>query len=137
LPATPQELVEEYDFGDSQGLTDDIQNQLEGNVFMQNFYENTIIEPIIRPIQLGITLGKKFYFRKASRLFLDLEFSYQFNVTNNVKIKSESFIGQILVDNFISPILDEGSNDSFKGFNLPSLSFRLGYQLGEKIYRKP
>ena len=137
LPATPMELVEEYDFGDSQGFLDDIQSQLEGNSFAQNFYENTIIEPVILPIQLGITAGKKFYFKKASRLFLDVEFSYQFNINNNVKIKSESFIGQILVDNFITPILDEGSNDSFQGFNLPSLSFRMGYQLGEKIYRKP
>jgi hypothetical protein len=137
LPATPQELAEEYDFGDAQGFTDDIQSQLDDNAFLQNFYENTVIEPVIRPIQLGLTLGKKFYFKKASRLFLDVEFSYQFNISNNVKIKSESFIGQILLDNFIAPILDEGSNDSFQGFNLPSLSFRIGYQLGEKIYRKP
>ena len=136
LPATPQELVEEYDFGDSQGFTDDIQSQLEGNDFLQNFYENTVIEPVILPIQLGITLGKKFYFKKATRLFLDVEFSYQLNLSNNVNIKSESFIGQILVDSFISPILDEGSNDSFKGFNLPSVSVRIGYQLGEKIFRK-
>ncbi len=137
LPATPMELVEEYDFGDTQGYLDDIQSQVESNIILQDFYENAILEPIISPIQLGITLGKKFYFKKASRLFLDVEFSYQLNISNNVKIKSDSFIGQILVNNFITPILDEGSNDSFEGFNLPSLSFRLGYQLGEKIYRKP
>ena len=137
LPATPMELVEEYDFGDTQGFSDDIQNQLEVNGFLRDFYENAILEPIVYPIQLGITLGKKFYFKKATRLFLDIEFSYQFNVSNNVHVKSESLIGQILVNNIITPILDEGSADSFKGFNLPALSLRLGYQLGNKIYSKP
>lgn len=135
LPATPMELVEEYDFGDSQDFLADIQSQLEDNPFLQDFYENTLLEPIIAPIQLGITVGKKVHFKKASKLFLDVEFSYQLNLSNRVRIQSESFLGQILVNNFISPILDEGSKDSFQSFNLPSLSVRLGYQWGEKIYR--
>ncbi|MEM9723722.1 MAG: hypothetical protein AAGA10_30970, partial [Bacteroidota bacterium] len=130
------ELVEKYDFGDTQLFLEDIQSQLEANSILQNFYDNSILEPVISPIQLGITLGKKFYFKKASRLFLEVEISYQLNVSNTVKIHSDSFIGQILVDSFITPVLEEGSNDSFEGFNLPSLSFRLGYQLGKKTFRK-
>jgi len=135
LPATPMELVEEYDFGDTQGFLEDIQDQLEDSPFLQDFYENALLEPTIAPIQLGITVGKKFYFKKAPRLFWDIEFSYQLNISNRVRIKSESFVGQIIVDNFIVPILDEGSNDSFQGFNLPTLSVRLGHQLGKKVYK--
>ena len=135
LPATPKELVEEYDFGDTQGFLDDIQGQLEDSPFFQDFYENALLEPTIAPIQLGITVGKKFYFEKAPRLFLDVAFSYQLNISNRVRINSDSFIGQIIVDNFIAPILEEGSNDSFQAFNLPTLSVRLGCQLGEKVYR--
>ncbi|MEM6633579.1 MAG: hypothetical protein AAF694_28155 [Bacteroidota bacterium] len=53
LPATPMELVEKYDFGDTQLFLEDIQSQLEANSILQNFYDNSILEPVISPIQLG------------------------------------------------------------------------------------
>lgn len=134
LPTTAQELVEEYDFGDDLGLRNDVSDLLDGNDFLRSFYEETIIEPTIRLVQLGLTVGKRFHLKKAPRVGLYAEFSYQLNMASSIKLNSDSRVGQLLLDNFVSPILDEGTAASFGSFNLPTLTFRLSYQLGEKIY---
>ncbi len=136
LPATPQELVEQYDFGDTQGLGNDIQDQLDDNDFLQDFYENTEIIPTLRIVQVGFTVGKRFHFKRVPKLGLLAEFSYQVNLASSMKLNSKSSIGQIILDRFVSPILDEGTSESFGSFNLPTLTLRLNYQLGPKVYTK-
>lgn len=136
MRATPQELVEEYDFGDTQGLGEELQDALEGNEFLQYFYEDTQVKAVVNPVQLGITLGKRFQFKKNPRLSLSAELSYQLNLASRSKLESDDFLGQIILTNFVSPILDEGTEDSFGSFNLPSLSIRLNYMLGDYVYKK-
>lgn len=134
LPATPQELIENYDFGDSQGFSSNIEETLRDNSLASSFYENSIIRPTIRLMQLGFTIGKNFYFKKNERLSLGVELSYSVNIRQRVKVEADTRIEQLIVDQFISPILSEGTNVSFDNFNIPSLSLRLNYRLGDNIY---
>ncbi len=136
LTATPQELVEEYDIGDNLDLLDDVLEFVETNELAQAFYETVVVKPIIRPIQLGLTIGKTFHFSKVPRLSLNLELSYSRNVTTRTELTSDSFIGRIIIGSFVNPILDEGTEDSFDEFNLPTLSLGVNYQLGKKVYGK-
>ncbi|MEM8507237.1 MAG: hypothetical protein AAF717_05375 [Bacteroidota bacterium] len=127
LPATPEELVENYGFADQID-----QNELEENLnneLVQLFYENTIIEPIVKPIQLGAMFGKKFSFSKIPNFLLMVELSYHFNLTTRTKFDSASLVGRVIVDAFIEPNFDASTVDSFGSFNLPSLAIRLQYRI--------
>lgn len=135
LPTTTQEMVEEYDFGDTQGRLGDILTLVESSPALNNFYENAMLTPSITNFQLEFKLGKRFHFKKLSKLFLDLEVSYQFNLSAQVSIEAPSAIGNNLIENFVKPILNQGSEESFGGFALPTIGLRLSYQLGERIYR--
>lgn len=136
MESTAQELVEEYDFGDSQGFGDDIEELLEGNDLVREFYEETQIKAVVKPIQMGITVGKRFQFKKAPRLSLHTEFSYQLNLSGRSDLESDSFLGQVILNNFAGPVLSEGTAESFGSFNLPALTVRLSYALGEFAYKK-
>ena len=134
LSSTPQELVEEYDFEDTQGLLGDVLAVVDKSPALQVFYENAILTPAITTIQLEVKLGKRIHFKKITKLFLDIELSYQYNLSAQVTMKASSTIGNNLVENFITPIIDQGSKDSFSSFALPTVGLRLSYQLGNKIY---
>ena len=134
LSATPQELVEKYDFGNSQGLGDDLQELLDENERARYFYETTILKPVIRPVQLGITIGKRYSLKKVKRLSINTEFSYQFNITTNTSVESESLAGRLIVNQIINPILATGSSRSFDKFNPPTFTLRFTYQLGNKTF---
>lgn len=134
LKATPQELVEKYDFGDSLGFSDELLKVVNNNELAKSFYENTVIEPIFVPIQLGITVGKRFTFKNNRNLGLNIEASYQFNLSMKTSVESPSGTGKLIVDNFIEPIIVYGTSHSFRSFNLPSIAVKLNYQLGNTIY---
>lgn len=135
MSVTPQEMVENYDFGDTQGLSDNLQEILDNNEAAQSFYENTILVPTVRPIQVGLAVGKSFQLRKIPRLTICPELSYQMNLTTKSSIESDSFVGQIIVNQIISPILSSGSSANFKGFNVPGLTLKISYELGKTVHR--
>ena len=127
LPATAQELIENYGFADQidqETLDDALENSL-----VEFFYENTIVEPIVKPVQLGLLVGKKFRFKKMPNLFLMTELNYQFNLNTNTTFESPTVVGQIIIDSFIEPNFDPSTAESFEEFNLPSLSIRIQYLL--------
>ena len=127
LPATTQELIENYGFADQidqENLDDALENSL-----VEFFYENTIVEPIVKPVQLGLLVGKKFGFKKIPNLFLLAELNYQFNLNTNTTFDSPTVVGQIIVDSFIEPNFDPSTQESFEEFNLPSLSIKLQYRI--------
>ncbi|MBT29909.1 MAG: hypothetical protein CMO01_09640 [Thalassobius sp.] len=134
LSATPQELVEEYDFADSQNLGETLQDLIDNNSTINAFYENTIIEPQVKPIQLGITIGKRFPLTRNRKLALNTEIAYHFNIATYTTLTSTSLAGQILINNIINPILENNTDASFNSFNLPSVSLRLNYQLSNRIF---
>ena len=136
MPSTPVELVEEYNFGDPDNFNEDIQDLINNNNLVRQFYESTEIAPTVRPIQLSFLVGKRFRFKNAPKLAFQVEFSYLLNIHTGTSVESPSTIGRILVNRFIDPILDNRSNDSFDGFNLPSVSFRLSYNVGKIMYKK-
>lgn len=127
LPATTQELIEDYGFAD-QINQETLENALE-NDLVQFFYENTIVEPIVKPVQLGLLFGKKFGFSKIPGLFLMAELNYQFNINTKTTFESPTLVGQVIVDSFIEPNFDPSTQDSFDSFDLPSLSIRVQYCL--------
>lgn len=135
MTTTAQEMVEKYDFGNSSDFADEIQDIIENNNLVKDFYENTEISPTIKPIQLGLLVGKRFRFKKAPQLGLHLELAYHFNINTKTTLTSPSFIGQIIVDSFVNPILESNSDISFDAFNLPSLTARLSYNLGKILYK--
>ena len=135
MPSTPIELVEEYNFGDPDNFSEDIQDLIDNNGLVRSFYESTIIEPVVRPIQLSFMIGKRFRFKNTPRLGLHTELSYQFNLHTGTSVESPSLIGNILVNSFIDPILENRSDTSFDGFNLPTLAVRLSYSLGKILYK--
>ncbi|MEM9932288.1 MAG: hypothetical protein AAF824_01695 [Bacteroidota bacterium] len=136
MVSTPQELVEEFDFGNSQGFAEDLQEAVETNDLIRYFYEDTKVKAVLNPIQLGFTMGKRFRFKRRPRWSIHTEFSYQINLASRARLDSDDFIGQLIVNNFINPILDEGTEDSFGSFNLPSISIRLSYSPGEYVFRR-
>ncbi len=133
MSVTPQEMVESYDFGDTQGLSDNLQEILDNNDAARSFYENTVLVPTVRPIQAGLLVGKTFQFAKVPRLSVSTELSYQTNITTKSSIESESIVGQIIVNQIVSPILSSGSSANFKGFNVPALTFKISYTLGKSF----
>ena len=133
MSVTPKEMMENYDFGDTQGLSDDLQEILDNNEAAQSFYENTVLVPTVRPIQIGLLVGKSFQFRKIPRLAFCPELSYQMNLTTKSSIESDSFVGRIIVSQIISPILSSGSSANFKGFNVPGVTLKISYRLGKPV----
>lgn len=134
LPATPKELVEDYNFADEEEL-DNIQSEINANPTLRSFYENTIISPVIKPIQLGLTVGKRFSFNAIPRWSLNPEVSFHFNLTTKTTFDSDSFAGNIIINRFIEPRIGSSSSSSFSSFNFPSISLRVTYQLGMGICR--
>lgn len=132
LPATPQELVEEYDFGDTQGFLTDILDVVGSNDLFLSFYEDTEIKPIVQPIQLGLRVGKIFHFKHKPRWALGIEVSFLRNIGARTKLVSPRRVVQFVIDRFLDPIVEEGTDEIFDDFNLPSLSVSLHYKLGKK-----
>jgi hypothetical protein len=135
LPSTSKELIENYGFA-TEDILQEIQDITEENSVVRSFYESTIIEPIVKPIQLGITVGKRFSFKKFSRFSINPELTYHYNLTTRTTFQSDSFVGNIIITNFIEPNLDPSTSLSFDTFNFPSLIIRFTYQMGEKIQQE-
>lgn len=127
LPATTQELIENYGFADQ--IDQEVLNENLENELVQSFFQTTVIEPIIKPVQLGLTFGKKFSFRKTPNLSLMVELNYHINVASKTSFDSPSFIGNVIVNSFVEPNLDPSTADSFGSFNLPSMTLRLQYRI--------
>lgn len=127
LPATAQEFVENYGFATDE-IFSEIQELTEDNEVIRAFYEETIIEATVKPIQLGFTVGKRFDFNRVKGLSLLTELSYHLNLNTRTTLDSPSLVGSIIVNSFIEPNLDPNTAESFGGFNLPSLAVRLQYQ---------
>ena len=136
VQATPQELVEEYDFGDTQDYLEEITTLVENAPTLTAFYENAELAPRLNAIQIEVKLGKRIHFKKMKNLFLDLELSYQSNLSAPISIQTPSTVGEVLIERFIKPILTEGTDDSFSGFAIPTVGARLSYQIGSKIYHR-
>ena len=134
ISATAQELVEEYDFGNTQGYQEEVLAFIENAPTLNTFYENTILTPSLTAIQIEAKLGKRIHFKNIKKLFLDVELSYQSNVAATISLKTPSAAGEVLVERFVRPILKEGTEDSFSAFAFPTIGLRLSYQIGQKIY---
>ena len=134
IQATSQEIVEEYDFGNTLGYFEEVSNLIENVPALTAFYENTILTPSLTAIQIEAKLGKRIHFKKMKRLFLDVELSYQSNLSARVSINTSSTTGEVLMKNVIEPILNEGTEDSFGAFAFPTVGVKLSYQIGHKIY---
>ncbi|CAG4999945.1 hypothetical protein DYBT9275_02350 [Dyadobacter sp. CECT 9275] len=129
LPSTTKELIENYDFLDSQDRKDKILDMVDKNTRLQEFYETTEIISKVTLQRLGVTLGRRFGFRKIPRFGLHMELSGQWNIGSRTSIESSSFIGNVLVNQFAEPILREKTKESFSSFYLPSLTLRISYAL--------
>lgn len=135
IQASPQELAEEYDFGDTQGFREEILGLIENVPVLSSFYENTVLSPSLTAIQLEAKVGKRIHFKKMKSVFLDVEVSYQTNLSAAASVNTSSTAGEVLMENFIKPILEEGTEDSFSSFSFPTVGVRISYQIGDKVYR--
>lgn len=129
LLATPRELVEEYDFGNETGLANDIDAIIEENPNADFFYRSVLVEPIIRPLQLGFNLNKGFSINK--RLSFHIDAAYWFNIATFTEISSPSLVGRLMVNQALSPLVDSGSDESFDQFSYPSISIGLKFRFSE------
>ncbi|WAC12482.1 hypothetical protein [Dyadobacter pollutisoli] len=129
LPSTTQQLVENYDFLDSQDRKDKILDLVDKNARLREFYETTEIISKVTLQRLSITIGRRFGVRKIPRFGLHTELSGQWNMGSSTSIESSSRIGNVLVNQFAEPILQEKTKDSFSSFFLPSLTLKVSYAL--------
>ncbi|MDR6809632.1 hypothetical protein J2Y45_006710 [Dyadobacter sp. BE34] len=129
LPSTTQQLVENYDFLDSQDRKDKIMDLIDKNARLREFYETAEIISKVSLQRLGITIGRRFGFMKIPRFGLHTELSGQWNMGSRTSIESSSLIGNVLVNQFAEPILREKTKDSFSSFFLPSLTLKVSYAL--------
>ncbi len=136
LSGTLEELVENFDFNDTQGFGNDIQELVGQNQNLQNFYEQTTVYPTFSPLQMGFTLGKRFRFKKHPGLGLHFELGYSFNVLPRVKVETDNFITQTLMDRFVNPLIQNSATESFSTFNYPTISFGISAGLGKIIRPK-
>lgn len=134
VQATAQELVEEYDFGNTLGYQEGVLALVENVPTLTTFYEDAVLTPSLTAIQVEAKVGKRIHFKKMKQLFLDLELSYQSNISTTVSVDTPSQASEVLLERFIKPILDEGTEDSFGSFAFPTIGVRLSYQIGSKIY---
>jgi hypothetical protein len=129
LPSTTKQLVENYDFLDGQDRKDQILDLVDNNARLREFYETTEIISKVTLQRLGITIGRRFGFRKTPRFGFHAELSGQWNIGSRTAIESSSLIGNVLVNQFAEPILQEKTKEGFSSFFLPSLTVRVSYAL--------
>jgi len=125
--STPQELVEHFDPSHSNGNYDKIQNLVDNTPFLKKFYETEVVYPEIRPIQVGILIGKQFVFSRLPRLGLHLEMSYQLTVQTTASVEGGGRLAQFLMTNYVNPILAQKAAESFSNFRYPTLALRVSY----------
>ncbi|MEL7121039.1 MAG: hypothetical protein AAFO07_16420 [Bacteroidota bacterium] len=134
IHVTPQEVVEEYDFGNTQAYSEEVLGLVQNVPALNAFYKNATLVPSLTAIQLEAKLGKRIHFKNLKKLFLDIELSYQSNLSSRISIKTPSQTGDVLVERFVRPILDEGTENSFSSFAFPTVGVRLSYQIGDKVH---
>lgn len=127
LYSTPKELVEHFDPGNSNGYLDKIQHIVDNSPFLEKFYETEVVFPEIRPIQVGILIGKQFMLSRLPRLGLHLEMSYQFTVRTTASVEGGGTLAKFLMTNYVNPILQQKASESFSNFRYPTLAARVSY----------
>ncbi len=136
LSGTLEELVENFDPNDTQGFGNDIQEQLEGNENLRNFYEQSTVYPTFSPVQMGFSLGKRFHFKKHPNLGLHFELGYSFNILPRVKVETGNPITQNIMDGSVNPLIQNSAAESFSSFHYPTISFGISAGLGKIIRPK-
>lgn len=131
LAATPEELVEHFDLAGDSGLRGNIDSLVAKYQIVADFYTSTLIYPTIRPLQLGLVVGKLWRF-KNPRLAIHAELGYSFNLAAPIKIEGKSgFLVNLLLDSYVNPLVEGQSAKSFSSFRYPSLALRMCYGLGK------
>lgn len=131
MAATPEELVEQFDFADDSDLRSNIDSLVAKHQIVADFYTSTVVYPTICPLQMGFVLGKLWRF-KNPRLALHAELGYSFNLATPLKIEGKSgFLVNLLLDSYVNPLVKGQNAKSFSSFRYPSLALRLSYGLGK------
>lgn len=132
LAATPEELVTHFDFEGKADLRDNIDSLVAKYQIVEDFYTSTVVYPTIRPVQMGLMMGKIWRF-KNPRLALHAELGYSFNLAAPLKIEggNNGFLVNLLLDSYINPLVEGQNAQSFSSFRYPSLALRLSYGLGK------
>ena len=134
INVTAQEVVEEYALGNTEGYSEEVLGLVQNVPALNAFYENATLAPSLTAIQVEAKLGKRIHFKNLKKLFLDIELSYQSNLSSRISIKTPSQTGDVLVERFVRPILDEGTEDSFSSFSFPTIGVRVSYQIGDIVH---
>lgn len=129
MTSTTRELIEEYDFGDSENKREALLDLVDRNPRLREFYQDEPVTSVIRPIQIGLHVGKRFVFRRLPKLGVHLELAGNRNVGTSSSVQSVSALGNVIVQQFAAPIVEKKSKESFRSLTLPTVSLRATYAI--------
>lgn len=136
LSGTVKELMENLDLGDSQGLGGELDELLQENEFLEDFYERETVYPTFTPLQLGLLVGKRFHFKKHPYIGMHIELGYNLNISQGTRIETDRYLTQALMDRVVNPLIKNTATESFSALNYPFVSVGISAGFGKIIRPK-